>query len=452
MNGTDMNGGADRKRVVIMGAGGRDFHNFNVLFRDEPGTWVVAFTATQIPFQEGRRYPPALAGPHYPEGIPIVAEKVLPSLIRQERVDEVILAYSDLSHQQVMETASGVLALGADFHMLGSERTMLEAGVPVISVCAVRTGCGKSPLTRFLCRRLLAMGRRPVVVRHPMAYGRLELRVAQRFRDYRDLERCQCTLEEREEYEPLIQMGVPLFAGIDCRKVLELAEAEGDVLLWDGGNNDFSFIRPGLEIVLVDPCRAGDEVGYYPGLVNLLRADVVVVSKTAEASRKGLAGVRENVARANPQALLVSGDLDVTVDDPAAIRGKRVVVVEDGPTLTHGGMAYGAGVVAARRYHAAQIVDPRPYAAGSLADTYRAFPHLEQVVPAMGYSEAQVDHLRRTLEAVPCDLVLSATPVDLGRLLQLSRPPVRVRYEFKEGDEGALEGAVRDFLAAQVTG
>jgi predicted GTPase len=440
-----------RKRIIIMGAGGREFHNFNVLFRDDPGTRVVAFTATQIPFQGGRRYPASLAGPLYPGGIPIVSEKVLSTLVNEEGVDEVILAYSDLSHQKVMEAASRVLAVGADFRLVGPGRTMLESSLPVISVCAVRTGCGKSPLTRFLCRRLREMARHPVVVRHPMAYGRLDIRAVQEFREVRDLDGYECTLEEREEFEPLIRMGIPLFAGIDYREILARAEEEGDVLLWDGGNNDFPFIRPGLEIVLADPCRPGDEATYYPGLVNLLRARIVVLTKIGEATEDGMRAVGKNLAEFNPEALVVAGDLDLHIDDSALIKGKKVVVVEDGPTLTHGGMAFGAGVVAAHRF-GARIVDPRPFAVGSLADTYREFSHLEQVVPAMGYSEAQLEHLKKTLDAVPCDLVLSATPVDLGRLLKLSRPIVRVTYEFREVDGNALEQAVRHFLGAQEGG
>lgn len=435
-----------KTRVVIMGAGGRDFHNFNVLFRDDPGTVVVAFTAAQIPFQQGRRYPASLAGPLYPEGIPIVGEKVLPALLREEQVDEVILAYSDLSHQTVMETASRILAFGADFRLVGPERTMLRAGLPVISVCAVRTGCGKSPVTRYLCRLLLHQSRRPVVVRHPMAYGRLDIRQVEQIRTREDLDRLECTLEEREEFEPLLAMKVPLFAGVDYRAILEQAEKAGDILVWDGGNNDFPFYRPDLEIVLADPFRVGDEAAYYPGLVNLLRAQVVIIAKARSAAAKNVARLRDSLERYNPQALIVEGDLEVQVKDPSMLRGRRVVVIEDGPTLTHGGMPFGAGVVAARRFKAAEIVDPRPFAVGSLAAVYREYPHLEKVVPAMGYSEAQLDHLRQTLEKVPCDLILCATPVNLAEVLELARPVVQVTYEFVEEREGRLRQAVREFL------
>jgi predicted GTPase len=439
--------GKDRKtRVVIMGAGGRDFHNFNLVFRKNPDYQVVAFTATQIPFQKGRCYPPALAGPLYPKGIPILGQDELPSLIRYEKVDEVIFAYSDVCHQEVMRTASMVLALGADFRFLGPERTMLPSRLPVISVCAVRTGCGKSPLTRYLCRLLKRKNRRPVVVRHPMAYGRLELRKAEVFESLEDLDRFQCTLEEREEYEPLINLGVPLLAGVDYEIVLAEAIQRGDIILWDGGNNDFPFYHPGLEIVMADPLRPGDEISYYPGMVNLLRADVVVMAKADGAPAEGVALVEKNIRRFNPSAEVLSGALEVLAADPEAIRGRRVAVVEDGPTLTHGGMAYGAGVVAARRYGAQAIVDPRPYAVGSLADVFRAFPHLAQVVPAMGYSPDQLSDLKATLEAIPCDLILSATPVALGDLLHLVRPLLRVTYEFRELKDGSLEARLDKFL------
>lgn len=444
-----VDGKEKRRRIVIMGAGGRDFHNFNRLFRDDPGCEVVAFTATQIPFQEGRRYPATLAGPLYPEGIPVVADTELERLLRDRQPDEVLFAYSDVSHQELMTVASRVLAAGADFRLAGPNQTMLQAAVPVISVCAVRTGCGKSPVTRYLCRLLRQAGRRPVVVRHPMAYGRLDVREVEAFKSRKDLERYHCTFEEREEYEPLIDAGIPLFAGVDYEKILRLAERAGDVLLWDGGNNDFSFIRPDLEVVLVDPFRAGDEIGYYPGMVNLLRADVVIVAKADAAPADGLQRVEASLAAWNPQATVVRGWLEVTVDSAERIAGKRVAVVEDGPTLTHGGMAFGAGVVAARRFDAAVIVDPRPSAVGSLAEVYRQYPHLEQVVPAMGYSERQIADLQATLEAMPVDLILSATPVDLTRLLRLSRPLVQVRYEYRELDGDPLAQKILEFMHRQ---
>lgn len=438
-----------KNRVVIVGAGGRDFHNFNLVFRKDSDCRVVAFTATQIPFQEGRRYPPALAGPLYPEGIPILDQEELPSLIRYGKVDEVVFAYSDVAHQEVMQTVSRVLALGADFRFLGPQRTMLASPVPVLSVCAVRTGCGKSPVTRYLCRLLKERSRSPVVVRHPMAYGRLDLRKAEVFESLGDLDRFQCTLEEREEYEPLIQLGVPLLAGVDYEAILGEATRRGDVILWDGGNNDFPFYRPGLEIVLTDPLRPGDEISYYPGMVNLLRADVVVLAKAGGASAEGIDLVKSNVRRFNPSALVLPGALEVFAANPEMIRGKRVAVVEDGPTLTHGGMAYGAGVVAARRYGAQSIADPRPYAVGSLAEVFRAFPHLQQAVPAMGYSRDQLADLKATLEAIPCDLILSATPVDLSNLLHLARPLHRITYEFRELEGNLLEKRVETFLRGE---
>jgi predicted GTPase len=446
-----MGGKKHRRRVLIMGAGGRDFHNFNLLFRDDAASEVIAFTAAQIPFQEGRRYPATLAGLLYPEGIPVVDERALESLVRDRQVEEVVFAYSDVSHQDVMKTAARVLALGADFRLVGPGSTMLQAAVPVISVCAVRTGCGKSPVTRYLCHELRAAGRHPVVVRHPMAYGRLDIREVESFRSILDIDRYQCTLEEREEYEPLINAGVPLFAGVDYRKILQVAERAGDVLLWDGGNNDFSFFRPDLEIVLVDPFRAGDEISHYPGLVNLLRADVVVVAKADVAPADGLEVVRRNIAVWNPGAAVVYGRLEVIVDNPEAIAGKRVAVVEDGPTLTHGGMAFGAAVVAARQYGAGVIVDPRPYAAGSLAEVYQQYPHLEEVVPAMGYTEAQITDLQATLEAIPCDLILSATPVDLKRMLKFSRPLVQVHYHYREMYGNPLVQMIRGVLGIKET-
>jgi predicted GTPase len=432
-----------------MGAGGRDFHNFNLLFRNDAASEVIAFTAAQIPFQGGRRYPAVLAGPLYPEGIPVVAETELETLLRDCLVDEVLFAYSDVSHQELMAVASRVLALGADFRLAGPGKTMLQAAIPVLSVCAVRTGCGKSPVTRYLCQVLRQAGRRPVVVRHPMAYGRLDVREVEAFRSREDLDRYHCTIEEREEYEPLITDGIPLFSGVDYKKILQMAERAGDVLLWDGGNNDFPFFRSDLEIVLVDPLRAGDEIGYYPGLVNLLRADVVVVAKADAAPAAGLASVRMNIAAWNPQATVVRGRLEVTVSESVRIAGKQVAIVEDGPTLTHGRMAFGAGVVAARRFAAAAIVDPRPYAVGSLAEVYRQFPHLQQVVPAMGYSKSQIADLQATLEAMPADLILSATPIDLTRLLRLSRPLVQVRYEYREMDGNPLARKVLDSIGGQ---
>jgi len=435
-----------RKRIVIMGAGGRDFHNFNMLFRDDPATEVLAFTAAQIPFQHGRRYPASLAGPLYPKGIPILDEEELPSLVRARRVQEVVFAYSDVSHREVMFRASEVLALGADFRLLGPESTMLAATLPVVSVCAVRTGCGKSPLTRYLAGLLMEAGWRPVVVRHPMAYGRLDIRAVEALRSPADLDRFECTLEEREEYEPLVAMLAPLYAGVDYQQVLREAEMAGDVLLWDGGNNDFPFFRSDLQIVLVDPLRPGDEIAYYPGMVNLLRADLIVVAKTDGAPPEALAEVARNVARYNPSAPFVQSRLAISVDTPETIRGRRVVVVEDGPTVTHGGMAFGAATVAARRFGAAEIIDPRPHALGTLAAAYRAYPHLDRVVPALGYSAQQVEDLRATLEATGCEMVVNASPAALARAVHLSMPVVQVRYRFEEVGGTPLRTALVELL------
>jgi predicted GTPase len=431
-----------RQRVLILGAGGRDFHNFNLLYRRRNDVEVVAFTASQIPFQEGRLYPPGLAGPLYPDGIPIVDDGCIDDLVRRLNIDVAVFSYSDIAHVRVMELASEVLAAGCDFLLIGAERTMLKAALPVISVCAVRTGCGKSPVTRYLCRVLLDGGYRPVVVRHPMAYGRLEHRAVQSFRHLDDLDKQECTLEEREEYEPLLRLGVPLYAGVDYEAVLDRAEKAGDILIWDGGNNDTPFFRPDLEIVLVDPFRAGDELSYYPGYINLKRAHVVLIGKLSGVPEDKLLRLRQNLQKAVPEKRVMQGDLEVFVDDAAAVAGRRVLVVEDGPTVSHGGMASGAGVVAAKRFCAAQIVDPRPYAKGSLARVYADYPHIGPVIPAMGYSEAQLQDLRETLGAVPCDLVLSATPVDLARLLRLDKPMLQVSYDFVECSPGALRAEI----------
>jgi predicted GTPase len=435
-----------RRRVLIMGAGGRDFHNFNLLYRHSSDVEVVAFTAAQIPFQENRLYPPQLAGKFYPQGIPIVSQEDLPGLIRDAKVDEVLFSYSDVSHQHLMEIASQVIALGADFRLAGCEATMLPSRLPVISVCAVRTGCGKSAVTRFLCRLLVRAGRAPVVVRHPMAYGRLGIRAVEHFRSLADLDRYECTLEEREEFEPLIHLGVPLFAGVDYEKILAKAEGEGDVLIWDGGNNDAPFFRPDLELVLADPLRAGDERCYHPGLVNLVRARVVILNKVDQASEEQVRQVVENVHQLNPGARIIEGGLDVQVPDPNALSGKRVVVVEDGPTLTHGGMGFGAGTIAARRAGVAAVVDPRPGAVGSLREVFRSFPHLENVLPAMGYSADQLRDLSATLANIDCDLILSATPVNLAPLLSLDKPLVQVSYEFVEKPEGSLAAIIHEFI------
>ena len=426
-------------KVIIMGAAGRDFHNFNAFFRDNPDFEVVAFTATQIPNIEGRRYPPVLAGERYPDGIPIYPEEELIDLIRRYRVDRVVFAYSDVSHEYVMHKASQVLAAGADFWLMGVGSTMLKSSKPVVAVCAVRTGCGKSQTTRHVCDVLQKMGKKVVVVRHPMPYGDLAAQAVQRFATYEDLDRHHCTIEEREEYEPHLDRGVIVYAGVDYEKILRQAEAEADVVVWDGGNNDLPFFKPDLHIVVTDPHRPGHELRYHPGEANLRSADVVVINKVDTASPEGVAEVREDVYAVNPRAVVIEAASPIFVEDPGAIRGKRVLVVEDGPTLTHGEMTYGAGVVAARRFGAAELVDPRPYAVRSIAATFEKYPHIGPLLPAMGYGEEQIRDLQETINRAECDLVLVATPIDLRRLIDVRHPTDRVRYELQVIGRPTLE-------------
>ena len=421
-----------RVRVVIMGAGGRDFHNYNTFFRSNPGYQVVAFTAAQIPGIEGRVYPPELAGPDYPQGIPIFAEEELGEIIKSMSVERVVFAYSDVSHAYVMHRASQVLALGADFWLLGPEATMLKASVPVVSVCAVRTGAGKSQTTRRVTSALRAAGQRVVVVRHPMAYGDLVAQTCQRLATRDDLDKYHLTIEEREEYEPLLSQGMIVYAGVDYGKILEAAEREADVIVWDGGNNDWPFYRSNLEIVVADPLRAGDEVSYHPGETNLRRAHVVVINKVDSATPEQVEAVRANIQRLSPEAIVVEAASEVSVSDSSAVRRRRVLVVEDGPTLTHGNMSFGAGLIAAERYGAAEIVDPRPYAVGSIREVFARYPNLERVLPAMGYSPEQVRELEQTIDSTPADLVVVATPIDLAAVAQIRKPTVRVRYELRE--------------------
>lgn len=427
------------KRVIIMGAAGRDFHNFNVYFRDNPDYQVVAFTATQIPNIEGRRYPPELAGQLYPEGIPIYPEEELTELIRRYPVDQVVFAYSDVSHEYVMHKASQVVVAGADFRLMGTGSTMLASRKPVVAVCAVRTGSGKSQTTRHVCDVLRRIGRRVVVVRHPMPYGDLAAQVAQRFATYEDLDHYHCTIEEREEYEPHIERGVVVYAGVDYERILRQAEEEADIIVWDGGNNDLPFFRPDLHIVVADPHRPGHEVSYHPGEANLRAADVVIINKVDTADPSGIAQIRQNIQEVNPQAIVLEAASPIFVEDPEAIQGRRVLVIEDGPTLTHGEMAYGAGVTAARRFGAAELVDPRPYAVRSIAETFRKYPHIGPLLPAMGYGDEQIRDLEETINATPCDLVLAATPVDIRRLLKVKYPVDRVRYELQVIGRPTLE-------------
>ena len=424
-------------RVVIMGAAGRDFHDFNVVYRTDPTVEVVAFTATQIPGIADRRYPAELAGPLYPHGIPIRPERELEAIIREERVDTVVFAYSDVSHETVMHAASRVLAAGADFALLGPQRTMLTSSRPVIAVGATRTGAGKSQTTRYLAALLAARGVTPVVIRHPMPYGDLAAQRVQRFATYEDLDRHDTTIEEREEYEPHLDAGRIVYAGVDYEAILRAAEAEADVILWDGGNNDFPFYRPDLSVVVADPLRPGDELRYHPGETNVRMADVVVINKTDSAEQGAVDAVRAAIAELNPAAQVVTARSELTLDGPP-IDGRRVVVVEDGPTLTHGGMTYGAGVVAARRFAAAELVDPRSAAVGSIRAVLDRYPALEPLVPAMGYGATQVAELAATLNSVDADIVLSATPIDLTRVLRLIKPITRVRYELVEVDGPSL--------------
>jgi predicted GTPase len=432
--------------TIIMGAAGRDFHNFNVCFRDNPDYRVVAFTATQIPNIEGRRYPAGLAGHLYPQGIPIYPEEKLPALIRQHGVQQVVFAYSDVSHEHVMHKASLVVAAGADFRLMGTGSTMLKSKKPVVSVCAVRTGAGKSQTTRHVCATLQKMGLRVVVVRHPMPYGDLVAQAVQRFASYEDLDRYRCTIEEREEYEPHLERGMVVYAGVDYERILRQAEEEADVLVWDGGNNDLPFYQPILHIVVTDPHRPGHEVKYYPGEANLRIADVVVINKIDTADLENIALVRDNVVALNPEAIIVEAASPILVEDPGAIRGRRVLVIEDGPTLTHGEMPYGAGVVAARRFGAAELVDPRPYAVRSIARAFESYPHIGPLLPAMGYGEEQIRDLEETINAADCDLVLAATPVDLRRLIRVRHPVDRVRYELQVIGRPTLEEILRQRL------
>ena len=436
---------ARRKRVVIMGAAGRDFHNFNVYFRDNDAYEVVAFTATQIPNIVGRRYPPSLAGKLYPKGIPILAERDLPQIIAEKDVDLVVFAYSDVSHETVMHKASIAISSGADFMLMGVKNTALKSKVPIISVCAVRTGAGKSQTTRRVVDILQKKGRRVVVVRHPMPYGDLEKQAVQRFATFEDLDRHECTIEEREEYEPHIMRGVVVFAGVDYERILRAAEKEADVIVWDGGNNDTPFFQSDLHIVLLDPHRAGDELMYHPGETNLLMADVLVVNKISTARPEDVELVKRNALEHNPDALVIEAASPIQVEDGEPIRGKRVLVVEDGPTLTHGEMEYGAGTIAARRFGASEIVDPEPYAVGSIKRTFKKYPHIKNLLPAMGYGKKQISDLESTINAVDCDVVVCATPIDLRRVVNVNKPIVRVRYELHEIGRPNLEEVLQDF-------
>ena len=435
---------AGRVKTIIMGAAGRDFHNFNVFFRNNDRYEVVAFTASQIPGIEKRTYPSALAGPLYPTGIPIYPEAELADLVTKFSVRQVVLAYSDLSHLEVMHKASVALASGADFVLQGPETTMLRAKVPVISVCAVRTGAGKGTVARKVSDILRKLKRSVVIVRHPMPYGDLASQELQRFAAYKDLDEQRCTIEEREEYEPHIDRGNVVFAGVDYEKILSAAEKESDMIIWDGGNNDLPFYVPDLHIVVTDPLRPGHEIGYYPGEANVRMADVVVLNKVDSADAASIEVVRKNVRQLNTHAPIIETVSSVKLDDPSRVNGRRVLVVEDGPTVTHGEMAYGAGLLAARKYGAKEVVDPRPFAIGSIKEVFEKYGHLGPVLPAMGYGNQQVKELEQTIERVDCDTVVLATPTDIRRIIRLKKPVARVGFEIEERTRPTLEEILRE--------
>ncbi len=434
-----------RNKILILGAAGRDFHNFNMVYRHDPACEVVGFTAAQIPGIDTRIYPAELSGPLYPTGLPIWPERDFEARVRELEVDTVVLAYSDLAHAEVMHLASRALAAGANFQLLGPRHTMVRAERPVIAVCAVRTGCGKSQTTRFVADRLREHGKKAVIVRHPMPYGDLAAQAVQRLASYADLERHACTIEEREEYELHIDRGYVVYAGVDYQAIVRRATQECDVLLWDGGNNDLPFVQPDLWVTVADPLRPGHETEFYPGEANLRAADVVVVAKATDAPADQVQAVRRAAQRANPSATVLSAGSRLVVPDGEQLRGKRVLLVDDGPTLTHGGMPFGAAQVAALRCGAGELADPRPHAVGSIAQTFSKYPHLQHTLPAMGYSASQVAELEATIAATPCDVVVYATPIDLGRLLRLTKAAVRVQYEYEELEQPGLGGIIDDF-------
>jgi predicted GTPase len=435
-----------RKKILIMGAAGRDFHNFNVVYRDNKQYEVVAFTATQIPNIENRKYPAKLAGKFYPQGIPIVSEDDLEKLIEKSKIDEVVFSYSDVSNQYVMEKAALVTSSGADFKLLGKNSTMLKSKRPVIAVCAARTGSGKSQTTRRVCQLLKQKEKKPVVIRHPMPYGDLTKQICQRFASIPDMDKHRCTIEEREEYEPHIVQGSVVYAGVDYGLILKEAEKEADIIVWDGGNNDIPFFVPDLHVTVVDPHRPGDELSYFPGQTNLLLADVVLINKIDTADYDDIEQVRCNVKAVNPKAVLIEAASPISLEEPELIREKNVLVVEDGPTLTHGGMTYGAGVIAAQKFGAKDIIDPRPWVKGEIKSTFESYPEIGTLLPAMGYSQKQIKDLESTIDSIPCDSVVIATPVDLTKILKIKKPSVRVRYELQEIGKPDLEEVIDKFL------
>jgi len=438
-----------KKKVIILGAAGRDFHDFNAVFRSDPSYSVVAFTATQIPYIAERKYPPELSGKLYPKGIPIFEEKELPELIRKYKVDECVFSYSDVSHEEVMHKASIVLANGARFSLLGPRENMLKSKKPVISVCAVRTGSGKSQVSRFVRNTLAEMGKKVVVVRHPMPYGDLRKQICQRFATFQDLIDQNCTIEEREEYEPHIRKGAIVYAGVDYEKILRKAEKEADIIIWDGGNNDYPFFRPDLHIVVLDPLRAGHELKYHPGETNFRMADVLVINKIDTAEAKNVKTILENIKKINPAAKVIKAHSKITADKPENIRGKKVLIIEDGPTVTHGEMPFGAGYVAAKQHKAKSITDPREFAKGSLAKIFKKFPHLKRVLPAMGYRKEQIEELQKTINSADCDTVIIGTPIDLTKIMHIDKNVARITYELKELPPYKFKNILNNFIKKQ---
>ncbi len=435
-----------RRRTLIMGAAGRDFHNFNVAFRDNEDYEVVAFTATQIPNIADRKYPPELAGRLYPDGIPIYDENDLTELIKKEKVDDVVFSYSDVPYEYVMHKVSEVQAAGASFVIMGAEQTMLSSKVPIIAICAVRTGCGKSAATRRVCRILKDTGKKVVAIRHPMPYGDLAKQKVQRFETYEDLALHDCTIEEMEEYEPHIEQGIIVYAGVDYEAILRKAEGEADVIVWDGGNNDLPFFKPDLHITLVDPHRPGDELTYFPGETNLMLAHIVIISKEEYADPENIIKVKENIKQRNPKAFIIDATLKISIENPDRIKDCRVLAVEDGPTVTHGGMAYGAAVLAAREYGATVIVDPKPYAVGSIKETFNKYPDIDNLLPAMGYSSKQITDLEETINQTECDTVITGTPIDLGKIIRINKPIIRANYELQETSKPDMKRLITDYI------
>jgi predicted GTPase len=435
-----------RRKVIIMGAAGRDFHNFNVFFKDNEDYEVVAFTATQIPNIDDRKYPSKLAGKLYPGGIPIYSESELTGLIKEHYVDEVVFSYSDVSHEYVMHKASEVQAAGASFVIMGAAQTMLKSKVPVIAVCAVRTGCGKSATTKKICQILKEAGKKIVVVRHPMPYGDLINQNVQRFETYEDLVTHNCTIEEMEEYEPHIEQGTVVYAGVDYEAILRKAEGEAEIVIWDGGNNDLPFFKPDVHITLVDPHRPGHEVTFYPGESNLILANIVIISKEETADVKNINIVKDNIKKTNPKATVIDASLNITVEDSEIIKGRKVLAVEDGPTVTHGGMAYGAAVIAAQKHGASAIVDPRPFAVGSIKETFKKYPDIGDLLPAMGYDQKQILELEETINQTNCDAVIIGTPIDLSKRIKINKPVVRAKYELQEISKPGLKDMIMEFI------